>query len=154
MGPISAGAEPGPACYGAGGKDATVTDASLVLGRIGTELLGGSLRLDCVAAEEALQRVAQRTNMDSSSVAAASIKLVNLHMAKAVHIVSLERGLDPREFTLVSFGGAGPMHAAELAEEVGIDRVIVPPWPGLFSALSMLLSNVKYAFVKGLLVIE
>jgi len=151
VGPISAGAEPGPACYGAGGKDATVTDANLVLGRIGTELLGGSLRLDRVAAEEALQRVAQRTNMDSSSVAAASIKLVNLHMAKAVHIVSLERGLDPREFTLVSFGGAGPMHAAELAEEVGIDRVIVPPWPGLFSALSMLLSNVKYAFVKGLL---
>jgi N-methylhydantoinase A len=72
-------------------------------------------------------------------------------MAKAVHIVSLERGLDPREFALVSFGGAGPMHAAELAEEVGIDEVIIPPWPGLFSALSMLLSDMKYTYVKGVL---
>jgi N-methylhydantoinase A len=89
--------------------------------------------------------------MDADAVAAASIKLVNLQMAKAVHIVSLERGLDPRGFTLVSFGGAGPMHAAELAHEAGIDRVIIPPWPGLFSALSMLLSDAKYAYVKGIL---
>jgi N-methylhydantoinase A len=151
VGPLSAGADPGPACYKAGGNDATITDANLILGRIGTELLGGKLHVARDAAASALQRVADKTRMNPSEVAAASVKLVNLHMAKAVHIVSLERGLDPRGFTLVSFGGAGPMHAAELAEEVGIGRVIVPPWPGLFSALSMLLSDAKYTYVKGML---
>jgi len=151
VGPVSAGAEPGPACYDAGGKDATITDANLVLGRIGTELLGGRLRLNRAAAVEALQRVAGKTGLDLDHVAAASLKLVNLHMAKAIYIVSLERGHDPRGFTLLSFGGAGPMHAAELADEVGIGEVIIPPWPGLFSALSMLLSDAKYTYVRGTL---
>lgn len=151
VGPVSAGAEPGPACYNTGGKNATITDANLVLGRIDTELLGGKLHLNRNAAENALQRVAEGTGLDIHEVASSSLKLVNLHMAKAVHIVSLERGLDPREFSLLSFGGAGPMHAAELADEVGISEVIVPPWPGLFSALSMLLSDVKYNYVKGMI---
>lgn len=122
VGPISAGAEPGPACYDAGGKDATITDANLVLGRIGTELLGGKLRLNRGAADDALRRDAEKTLLDLHHVAAASLKLANLHMAKAVYIVSLERGQDPREFTLLSFGGAGPMHAAELADEVECSR--------------------------------
>lgn len=151
VGPISAGASPGPACYDAGGQEPTITDANLVLGRISRELLGGRLRLSEAAATEALERIARKIGLDIQQTATAALKLVNLHMAKAVHIVSLERGLDPREFALVSFGGAGPMHAAELAEEVGIDEVIIPPWPGLFSALSMLLSDMKYTYVKGVL---
>lgn len=151
VGPISAGADPGPACYNIGGENATITDANLVLGRIGTELLGGKLELNKAVAQEALQRVGRKTDLDPDHVAAASLKLVNLQMAKAVYIVSLERGHDPRQFTLLSFGGAGPMHAAELADEVGIGTVIIPPWPGLFSALSMLLSDVRYTYVKGIL---
>lgn len=151
VGPISAGASPGPACYDDEGQDPTITDANLLLGRIGPELLGGRFRLSEAAAREALGRVARKIGLDIQQTAAASLKLVNLHMAKAVHIVSLERGLDPREFALVSFGGAGPMHAADLAEEVGINEVIIPPWPGLFSALSMLLSDMKYTYVKGVL---
>lgn len=151
VGPVSAGAAPGPACYSAGGKDPTITDANLILGRIGPSLLGGQLRLSEDAARDSLEKVAKNIGLGLHQTAAASLKLVNLQMAKAVHIVSLERGLDPREFTLVAFGGAGPMHACELAEEVGIKEVIVPPWPGLFSALSMLLSDMKYICVKGLL---
>jgi N-methylhydantoinase A len=151
VGPISSGADPGPACYAAGGQDATITDANLVLGRIGTELLHGKLKLNLSAAENALQQVADRTGLSSLEVATASLRLANLHMAKAVYVVSLERGQDPRDFTLLAFGGAGPMHAAELADEVGIATVVIPPWPGLFSALSMLLADVKYTYVTGML---
>ncbi len=151
IGPISAGAEPGPACYAAGGKDATITDANLALGRLGSTLLGGELHLNLELAKESLKRVAEKTGMNSWEVAAASLKLVNLQMARAVDIVSLERGLDLRQFALVAFGGAGPMHAAELAEQVGVSKVIVPPFPGLFSALGMLMTNMKYAYVKGML---
>ena len=151
VGPISAGASPGPACYDAGGKLPTITDANLALGRISTELLGGRLKLSEAAAKEALQNVANKIGLDTFQTASASLKLINLHMAKAVHIVSLERGLDPRDFAMIIFGGAGPMHAAELADDVGIDIVIIPPWPGLFSALSMLLSDMRYTYLKGLL---
>lgn len=151
VGPISAGASPGPACYDVGGSEPTVTDANLVLGRIGPSLLGGKLMLHEAAAKDALEKVGERAGLGLHEVAAASLKLVNLQMARAIFVVSLERGLDPREFTLVSFGGAGPMHACELAEEVGISTVVVPPWPGLFSALSMLLSDMKYTYLKGLL---
>lgn len=151
VGPVSAGAIPGPASYGAGGQDPTITDANLVLGRIGSELLGGKLHLSIAAASSALQHIAGKVGSDVDHVAAISLKLANMHMAKAIHIVSLERGLDPREFSLFSFGGAGPMHAAEVAEEVGINEVIVPPWPGLFSALGMLMSDMKYSYVRGIL---
>jgi len=151
VGPMSAGAEPGPACYGAGGNDPTITDANLILGRIGSELSGGEVKLQRGEAEKALRDVGQQSGFDMISCADAAVKLVNLQMAKAIHIVSLERGLDPHEFALIAFGGAGPMHAVQLAEEVGIDMVIVPPWPGLFSALSMLMSDLKYNQVKGIL---
>ena len=151
VGPVSAGAEPGPACYEAGGRDATITDANFLLGRLGPTLLGGEIRLSLELAEEALGRVAKKTGMISREVAAASLKLVNFQMARAVDIVSLERGLDPRQFALVAFGGAGPMHAAELAEQVGISTIIVPPLPGLFSALGMLMTDMKYSYVKGML---
>ena len=151
VGPVSAGAEPGPACYGAGGKDPTVTDANLILGRLGTTLLGREIHLNVDQAINAMKRVAEKTGMDVTQTAAASLRLVNLHMARAVDIVSLERGHDPRKFSLIAFGGAGPMHAAELSQQVGVNRVIVPPHPGLFSALGMMMTDMKYAYVKGLL---
>jgi N-methylhydantoinase A len=150
VGPVSAGAEPGPACYGKGGREPTITDANLILGRIGTGLLGGELRLDARAARASFERIAEGARLEPFQVAAAAIGVVNLQMAKAIQIVSLERGLDPREFTLIAFGGAGPMHAAELAEEVGIRAVVIPPMPGLFSALGMVLSESRYDEMKGM----
>lgn len=151
VGPISAGADPGPACYASKGKDATITDANLLLGRLGSTLLGREVELDAKLAAEAMGEVAEKIGMSVMETAAAAIKLVNLHMARAVDIVSLERGLDPRNFTLIAFGGAGPMHAAELAEQVGVNMVIIPPYPGLFSALGMMMTDMKYAYVKGVL---
>ncbi|HYB66764.1 MAG TPA: hydantoinase/oxoprolinase family protein [Candidatus Acidoferrales bacterium] len=151
VGPISAGAEPGPACYSSGGNDATITDANLMLGRLGSTLLGREMQLDVELARESMERVAGRVKMSAVEVAAASIRLVNLHMARAVDIVSLERGQDPRNFSLIAFGGAGPMHAAELAEQVGVNLVIIPPFPGLFSALGMMMTDMKYAYVRGIL---
>ena len=150
VGPVSAGADPGPACYPTGGEEPTITDANLLLGRLGPVLLN-SLKLDVKRALHAMQRVADNVRMDVTELAAASIKLVNLQMARAVDIVSLERGLDPRMFSLIAFGGAGPMHAAELAEQLGVNSIIIPPYPGLFSALGLMLTDMKYTYVKGLL---
>ena len=151
VGPISAGAQPGPACYDTGGTSPTITDANLVLGRLGKSLIGGELNLNLERANEALKRVAAVVGLDPLRVAADSLKLINFHMARAVDIVSLERGFDPRGFSLVAFGGAGPMHAAELAEQVGIDKVVIPRFPGLFSAFGMLTTDMKYNYVKGFL---
>jgi N-methylhydantoinase A len=109
------------------------------------------MKLDVKRALHAMERVADNVRMDVTEIAAASIKLVNLQMARAVDIVSLERGLDPRMFSLITFGGAGPMHAAELAEQLGVNSIIIPPYPGLFSALGMMLTDMKYTYVKGLL---
>ncbi len=150
VGPRSAGADPGPACYGKGGRAATVTDANLVLGRMGTTILGGGFHLDAGKAFEAFERLGGRSGMKPHKLAVASLKIINVQMAKAIEIVSLERGLDPRDFALVAFGGAGPMHAAELAERIEMKRVIVPPVPGLFSALGMLMTDMKYNTVRGL----
>ena len=151
VGPISAGAEPGPACYSSGGKDPTITDANLMLGRLGSTLLGREMQLDIGLARRSMEQVAGKVKMSAIEVAAASIRLVNLHMARAVDIVSLERGQDPRKFSLIAFGGAGPMHAAELAEQVGVNLIIIPPYPGLFSALGMMMTDMKYAYVRGIL---
>jgi N-methylhydantoinase A len=151
VGPISAGAVPGPACYSSGGQAATITDANLILGRLGATLLGNEIPLDIKLATRSMEEVASKVEMSTVETAAASIHLVNLHMARAIDIVSLERGQDPRKFSLMAFGGAGPMHAAELAEQVGISTVIVPPYPGLFSALGMIMTDMKYAYVKGVL---
>lgn len=151
VGPLSAGATPGPACYGSGGHAPTITDANLILGRLGNALLGREMPLNPNLATEAMGRVANKTKMNVAEAASASLRLVNLHMARALDIVSLERGQDPRKFTLIAFGGAGPMHAAELAEEIGVTTVVVPPHPGLFSALGMIMTNMKYAYVRGVL---
>lgn len=144
VGPTSAGADPGPACYGKGGSLPTLTDANLLLGRLGSSLLGGTFKLDREAARRALSEVGERTRLDSFVLAASAVSIINTQMAKAIEIVTVERGLDPRGFSLVAFGGAGPMHAAEVAELVGVESVIVPPVPGLFSALGMLMTGNRY----------
>lgn len=142
VGPRGAGADPGPACYGRGGPP-TITDAHLVLGRLNELLLGGEMKIHKELALKALKKLADSLNLDVIDIALGALKLVDLAMSRAIRLVTIERGLDPREFTLVAFGGAGPMHACELAEELGIRRVVVPRAPGLFSAVGLLVSDVK-----------
>ncbi|MDD9980437.1 MAG: hydantoinase/oxoprolinase family protein, partial [Gammaproteobacteria bacterium] len=145
VGPGSAGAEPGPACYGRGGDRPTVTDANVVLGRLSrTHLLGGRLPIDASAAEAAVRaHVADPLGLGVMEAAAGIVSVVNHGMAEALRIVSVERGHDAREFSLVAFGGAGPVHAAALAEELDIPEVIVPPIPGGFSALGLVATDLR-----------
>jgi N-methylhydantoinase A len=144
VGPESAGASPGPACYGMGGEDAaaTVTDAHVVLGRIAADqLVGGEMRIDAAAAERAVARVGAQLGLDAASAAAAILRVANSNMERAIRAVSVERGEDPRDFPLVAFGGCGGLHACEMAEELGIATVIVPRMAGALSALGMLLAD-------------
>jgi N-methylhydantoinase A len=144
-GPQSAGADPGPACYGRGGTEPTNTDANVVLGRLGAELLGGEMALDADAARAAVERgVAAPLGMEVTEAAAAALRVADANMADAVRLISIRRGYDPREFALVVFGGAGPLHGAALASELGIPTVIVPPNPGITSALGCLLVDVRH----------
>ena len=145
VGPASAGAEPGPACYGRGGNRPTVTDANVVLGRLSrTHLLGGRLPIDAAAAEAAVRtHVADPLGMGVMEAAAGIVSVVNHGMAEALRIVSVERGHDAREFSLVAFGGAGPVHAAALAEELDIPEVVIPPIPGGFSALGLVATDLR-----------
>jgi N-methylhydantoinase A len=150
VGPESAGAEPGPVCYGHGGARPTVTDADLVLGYLDpVALLGGALPVDLGRARAALEReIAKPLGLGVVEAAAGIVDVVNAGMAGALRIVSVERGHDPREFTLVAFGGAGPVHAARLAEELEIPRVLVPPIPGGFSALGLVATDVRRDYVR------
>ena len=154
VGPQSAGADPGPACYGRGGEDATVTDANLVLGRIApATLLGGTLILHHDNAVDAFGRLADRAGYpDRERLAEGVVQLAVAHMASAIREISIERGHDPRELTLVPMGGAGPMHAAAIAQELGIPQVLVPPYPGNLSALGLLGSDIRYDFARTFLV--
>src|SRR6185312_4908443 len=141
VGPESAGAVPGPACYGFG-EHATVTDAHVVLGRIRAEqLVGGAMRIDPAAAERAVASLASQPGFSTVDCAAAILRVANSNMERAIRAVSVERGEDPREFPLVAFGGCGGLHACEIAEELGIDTVIVPRLAGALSALGMLLAD-------------
>jgi len=141
VGPRSAGSDPGPACYDKGGVNATVTDADLVLGRIGPDArLGGRLRISRPRAVAALSRLADRLGLDVIDVAAGIVSVVEEHMAGAIRTVSIEQGADPRDATLVAFGGAGGLHAGALARRLEMDAVLVPPVGGVFSALGLLLS--------------
>ncbi|BAA80320.2 hydantoin utilization protein A [Aeropyrum pernix K1] len=145
VGPMSAGADPGPACYGLGGSKPTVTDANLILGRL-PDVLAGGLRLSRRLAEDAVKgRVAEPMGLDVVEAAWAIVRIANAIMSRALRLVSLERGRDPRGFTMYAFGGAGPLHAAELAEEMGVSRVIIPPFPGVFSALGLLVADYKHS---------
>jgi N-methylhydantoinase A len=144
VGPRSAGADPGPAAYGRGGEEATVTDANLLLGYLpdGAEL-GGEVRLDRAKAEAALRRVGERAGLDPEEAALGVVRVADAEMTRALRVISVERGLDPRELTLVAFGGAGGLHACSLAEELRIGRVLVPRAAGVLSALGLAISDVR-----------
>ena len=138
VGPQSAGADPGPALYGRGGTDATVTDANVALGRLsGGSLIGGAMTVYPEKSEEALTTLGAKVGLNTVDVAAGIIEIVNVNMMGAVRVVSIERGEDPRNCALVAFGGAGPLHAVEIAQEIGIARVVVPPRPGIMSAIGL-----------------
>jgi N-methylhydantoinase A len=143
IGPMSAGADPGPACYGRGGEKPTVTDANVVLGRINPKyLLGGRLKIRRDLAEKSIRkRICEKANLDLIKAASGIIRIAVSEVNKIMRIVSVERGVDPRLFTLIAFGGAGPMHACLLAEELSIDQVVIPPNPGLFSALGLMVAD-------------
>jgi N-methylhydantoinase A len=150
VGPQSAGAVPGPACYGLGGREPTVTDANLLLGRLGADrFLGGEMQLDVAAARQALvDRVAMPLGMDATAAADGILRIAATAMSYAVKGVTTERGLDAGDFALVAYGGAGPLHAVEVAREIGIRMVIIPTAPGVFSAFGMLFSDLRYDFVR------
>ena len=150
VGPQSAGAVPGPACYGRGGSAPTVTDANLLLGRLSADhFLGGEMRLDVGAAERALQKeVAAPLGMDLIEAADGILRIAATAMSYAVKGVTTERGLDAGDFILIAYGGAGPLHAVLVAREIGIRTVIIPNAPGVFSAFGMLFSDLRYDFVR------
>jgi len=150
VGPQSAGADPGPACYGRGAEEPTLTDANVVLGRLNPDyFLGGNLALDASRSHTALERLAERLGGDAVSVASSMVRIANENMANAVRIVTVEEGVDPRDHALVAMGGAGPTHAAEIAEAIGVDRVVVPLHPGLTSAFGALAADVRVDEVKS-----
>jgi N-methylhydantoinase A len=149
VGPLSAGADPGPAAYGMGTR-ATVTDANVVLGRLNPiALLGGSFPIHAERARAAIAELAEPLGLSVEACAAGIVRLVDVEMAKVLRIVSIERGHDPRAFTMIAFGGGGPLHACALAEELGVRRIVVPPNPGLFSAYGLLAADVRATFVRS-----
>jgi len=149
VGPQSAGAVPGPVCYGKGGTEPTVTDAHLALGHLPPYLLDGSFHLDAEAARGAIaRRVAEPLGMTIEEAARGILSIVDHNMMGAIRVVSVERGHDPRDFVLVPFGGAGPLHGGSLARLMGIRTVLIPPAPGVLSALGLLVSNLKAEFTR------
>jgi N-methylhydantoinase A len=150
VGPQSAGADPGPACYGQGAEEPALTDANVVLGRLNPEyFLGGNLKLDPQRSVAALERLSATLGGDAVSVASSMVRIANENMANAVRIVTVEEGVDPRDHALIAMGGAGPTHAAEIADAIGIRRVIVPLHPGLTSAFGALAADVRVDEVKS-----
>ncbi|MBE3558739.1 MAG: hydantoinase/oxoprolinase family protein [Ktedonobacteraceae bacterium] len=153
VGPVSAGASPGPAAYGLGGTEATVTDANVVLGRLIPEaFLGGTMSLDTERARRAVEAIATRLGTSPEEAALGIIRVVNANMEAAIRVISVERGSDPRHFALVAFGGAGPLHACELAAALRIPRVLVPTVPGVLSALGMLVADTLKDYVRTVMV--
>jgi N-methylhydantoinase A len=146
VGPQSAGAEPGPASYGRGGTAATVTDAHLVLGHLPETLLGGRMKLDAHLARAAIDRIALPLKLSREDTARGILAIANNNMVGAIRVVSVERGHDPRDFTLVPFGGAGPLHGCALAELLGMSRILVPPSPGVLCAQGLLAADLKSEF--------
>ena len=147
VGPQSAGAVPGPACYSKGGTEPTVSDANVVLGRLPTVLLGGDMQLDRDKAVAAITPVAKRLGVSLEAAAFGIIKIVNSNMVRAIRVVSIERGHDPRAFVLMPFGGAGALHAAEIAAELGMPEILVPHAPGILCAEGLVVSDLKESFV-------
>lgn len=150
VGPESAGARPGPACYGHGGTEPTVTDAHVALGQLPARLLGGRMMLDIDAAKAAVMRVAAPLGLDLETAARGILAIVDNHMVGAMRVVSVERGHDPRDFTLVPFGGAGPLHGCALAELLGVRRVLITPSPGVLCADGLLAADLKSEFSRAM----
>ncbi len=150
VGPMSAEAVPGPACYGRGGTRPTTSDANLVLGRLGSETrLGGNLRLDLAAARDAIEtHIAKPLGIDAVAAAGGMLRVAHANIVRGIRVVSVERGHDPRQCTLVPFGGAGPMHGTPVARELQIGRLIVPPAPGILCALGQLLADLRHDLVE------
>lgn len=149
VGPESAGAKPGPACYGRGGTEATVTDANLVLGFLDPDnFLGGRARLDRAAAEAAVDRVAKALGVDRMAAAEGIYRVINTRMAEGVRLVSVRRGVDPRKFAILSFGGAAALHVSEVARQLDLGRVIVPRLSAVLSAWGMLASDLRYELAR------
>ena len=150
VGPVSAGAAPGPVCYGHGGNEPTVTDANVLLGRINPRfLLGGAMPVNLDAARRAVQeKIAQPLGLDLLAAAEGIVRVVNANMIRGIRRVSVERGYDPREFVLVPFGGAGPLHGADLARALNMSRIVIPAHPGIGSAFGMLSADVRHDYVK------
>ena len=144
VGPRSAGASPGPACYGLGGEEPTITDANVYCGRLSPAHFVSNIAIEKRLADQAIEHLAERLKIEPLRLALGILTLANLSMAGAVRKQTVSKGLDPRDFVLIAFGGAGPMHACEVAAEVGIGRVLIPPVPGHFSALAMLRANLKF----------
>lgn len=145
VGPKSAGATPGPACYGHGGQQATVTDAHAVLGRLDPDSrLGGSMALDIPQAEVVMDRLAGKLSLDRYQTAAGVLTILNNNMANATRAITVQKGHDPRDFSLIAFGGAGPLHAVEVAHILGVKEVIIPEYPGITSAIGLLTTDLKY----------
>jgi N-methylhydantoinase A len=150
VGPQSAGADPGPAAYGRGGTEATITDANIVLGRLDPGFfLGGQMQLEPELARAAITRLGERLGFDETEAASAVIRIANENMANAIRIVTVEEGIDPRGFALIAFGGAGATHACEIADAIGMSRVVVPPRPGLCSAFGALAASVRVDAVRS-----
>jgi N-methylhydantoinase A len=143
VGPKSAGADPGPAAYARGGSEATLTDAHVVAGILGPTPLAGRLQLDVGKAEEAVGRIGERLGLDLARVAEGVIAVATAHSVRALRRVSVERGLDPRGYSVAAFGGAGPLLAGRMLDELGLDSVLVPPHPGLFSAQGLMAASVR-----------
>jgi N-methylhydantoinase A len=153
VGPLSAGADPGPACYGRGGAQPTVTDAMLLAGVLNPDyFLGGRLRLDVAQARAAMGSLAARLGATVEGAATSVMRLVNANMINALKLISVQRGHDPRDFVLVASGGGGPMHAAALADELGAKQVIIPNYPGYFSAWGMLMTEPRIDLIRTQLV--
>ena len=152
VGPRSAGADPGPACYGRGGEEPTVTDAHLLLGHLDENApLAGGVRLDRSAAERVVGELAGELNLSVSEAAAGILRVASAAMAQAVRVVTVERGIDPRDLALVPFGGAGPLHAAQIAEELGMRRVLVPVASGVLSAFGLIVAERRRDLVESVL---
>jgi len=155
VGPRSAGASPGPAAYGFGGTEPTVTDANVVLGRIDPDrFLGGEMRLDPDAAAEAVQRLAGELGVSLLEAAEGIVTIVDANMAAAIRSRTIQKGHDPRSFTLVALGGAGPLHAASLADTLGVPEVLVPAYPGITAAMGLLTSDLKYDQMRTAFMVE
>lgn len=149
VGPKSAGSVPGPACYGQGGTEPTVTDANVVLGRLdGSNFLGGEMEFYPSASFEAMEQLSNEVDMSMDEVAEGVLRVVNNNMANAIREKTVQKGIDPREFSLVAFGGAGPMHAVDIARELNIKEVVIPSYPGINSATGLLTTDLKYDVIQ------